>query len=167
MARITIDVDVRALNDIIAKLDVMPFVLEEEGRRAMSDSVELLRQQVEDFTPIGDSLTKFGLQTSGHLRNSIQGDASFGLGEMTGHVFTEVSYAPFVEEGHGEIRPKRPGGWLRFRPKGKGRYVYARKVRPLDGVFMFRHAVWASRERIILAFEEAMRRVARRMAGRP
>lgn len=52
-------------------------------------------------------------------------------------VATQVEYAPYVEHGTGlwgpdharyTIRPKDPHGWLRWRDRATGRWVYAKAV---------------------------------------
>lgn len=61
---------------------------------------------------------------------------------------TDDEVAPWVEEDTRPhiIRPKRAGGWLRFRLRGSGRAVYARMVRHpgTTGQHMLRRALDAA-----------------------
>jgi len=169
MPRISIDVDLRGLSREIERLDLFPFVLDEEGRKAMADVVEIVRVHVRDRTPIGEAISEFtgGLGSTGHLHTSIKGESHFAYNEMSGRVYTNVPYAHFVEEGHGEILPHKPGGLLYFRPKGMTHKVFARRVRPVAGVHMFRQGLWASRREISERFAAAMKRVASKMGSLP
>lgn len=166
MPRVSIEVDLRGLSREIERLDLFPFVLEEEGRAAMKDAVESVRQNVRFRTPVGDAVESFSghLQTSGHLQASIKGETSFSINEMSGRIYTTVPYAHFVEEGHGEILPHKPGGLLRFRPKGGSHMVFARRVRPVAGVHMFREGLWASRREIVDRFARAAKKIAAKVS---
>lgn len=54
---------------------------------------------------------------TGHLRNSHYERVEITRGAVTGYVGTDVEYARFVHDGTRPhtIRPRRPGGVLRFR----------------------------------------------------
>lgn len=73
---------------------------------------------------------------SGRLRASIGPPQFVGRnGEFAVIVGTNVSYARYVHDGTGIYGPKgtpirpRGGRYLRFKPKGSARYVYAREVK--------------------------------------
>lgn len=167
MPSIAIKVHLRGIDPLIARLDLMPFVMHEEGRRGMDKAVDAVKRHVQVLTPVGEwthSETPGMIFSSGHLRTSIKGESQFSLTDMTGRVYTNVPYAPYVEEGHGEILPKA-GRFLRFRPRGVTHIVYARRVRPVAGVHMFREGLLAALPEIRAIFRQAMEAVARKMRG--
>lgn len=49
---------------------------------------------------------------------------------MSARVGSNLDYALAVENGHGPIVPKKPGGVLRFPKKGGG-VVFTKRVRPV------------------------------------
>lgn len=100
-----------------------------------------LHRMADEGGKMQTSLTK--AQTpidTGHLAESIKKLPVMEYTEGTRTVYesgcaTEVEYAPYVEHGTGVwgpkhapyvIRPKNPGGWLRFVDKGK--VVFAKQV---------------------------------------
>lgn len=91
-------------------------------------------------TPVGGR--EFPGEGGGNLRSSwrqipvTKARNLLGEGYESG-VETDVEYAPYIEHGWGlwgprhskyEIRPKTPGGFLRFRSRETGEWVYARRV---------------------------------------
>lgn len=78
----------------------------------------------------------------GALRESIRQKLLVVTFSLRGMVYesgceTNLSYAPYVEEGTGlygphrqmyEIRPKNPNGWLKFTDQKTGEVIFARKV---------------------------------------
>lgn len=76
---------------------------------------------------------------SGRLRSSIDVELRRGPRGLLVRIGTNVEYAIYVHEGTGiygkNARPIRPKTkrFLRFRPKGTKRYVYAREVKGMKG----------------------------------
>lgn len=154
MAGITIEVGIQGLDSLFFRMEGAPDVLDRETRQAMEDATNNVRYIVGVLTPV----------ETGYLRGSIKTQTSAYYTELQGRVYTDVSYAPYVEEGHGEIRPKY-GKYLRFRPKGSLDPIYVKRVRPVEGVHMFSGglelAMPAVRERFRLAMEAVARFIAR------
>jgi hypothetical protein len=160
MPGILIDVDLKGLDPLLARLEFAPFVLDQEAGRAMEDATHLVQDAVQGLTPV----------ETGYLRASVSTQTSVYFSEIQGRVFTRVSYAPYVEEGHGEILPKHTTasgkpGFLRFRPKGSLDPVYARRVRPVAGVYMFRRGLEVALPAVVDRFRDVMRKVARAIAA--
>jgi hypothetical protein len=154
VAGISIEVDVRDLDPLIGRLDFVPIVMDQEAGRAMEDATANLRDIVKVLTPV----------ETGYLQTSVKSQSSAYFAEIRGEVFTQVRYAPFVEDGHGEIRPKNAKA-LRFRPKGSIEAVFAKRVRPVEGIHMFRGGLELARVAIVERFRQAMKRVAEMIAG--
>lgn len=155
MAGITIEVGIEGLDSLFFRMEGAPDVLDRETRQAMEDATRNVEYIVKVLTPV----------ETGYLRGSIKTQSSANYTELQGRVFTEVSYAPFVEEGHGEILPKR-GKYLRFRPKGSASYVFARRVRPVEGVHMFSGGMELAMPAVVERFKLAMQAVAKFIATR-
>lgn len=153
MAGITIEVGIEGLDSLFFRMEGAPDVLDRETRQAMEDATRNVQYIVGVLTPV----------ETGYLRGSIKTQSSAYYTELQGRVYTEVSYAPPVEEGHGEILPKR-GRFLRFKPKGSANYVYARRVRPVEGVHMFKGGLELAMPAIVERFKLAMQAVARFIA---
>src|SRR5215469_1796280 len=147
MPGISIEVDLADVEPLIARLDVAPFVMEQEAAKAMEEATDGLARVVKALTPV----------ETGYLQTSIKAQASVRFEEVRGEVFTKVRYAPFVEEGHGEILPHAPRKFLRFRPRGHLDPVYARRVRPVAGEHMFRFGLDAAMPYILERFRAAAR----------
>lgn len=88
---------------------------------------------------------------TGRLRASITYEIRLDNRSPYALVGTNVFYAPYQEEGTGiygprgtPIRPKR-GRFLRFKPRGSNRYVFAREVRGTPGKHFLRGALEAAR----------------------
>jgi phage gpG-like protein len=88
---------------------------------------------------------------TGRLRASINTQLVVRDGRPIAVVGTNVNYARFVHDGTGlygprgrMIRPVRRK-FLRFRPHGRGRWVYARQVRGMVGNPFLRNALRAAR----------------------
>ena len=154
MAGISIEVSVNGLDPLLRRLEFAPFLMDQEAGKAMEDSTANLRDIVKVLTPV----------ETGYLQGSIRAQSSAYFSEIRGEVFTTVSYAPFVEEGHGEIRPKNAKA-LRFRPKGSLEAIYRMRVRPVAGVHMFRGGLELALPAIKERFLQAMRAVAEAIAG--
>jgi hypothetical protein len=131
-------------------------VLQREAESAMQDALAMLADAVRERTPVD----------TGYLRGSIQeGFEVAGFTSMEGSVFTTVDYAPFVEEGHAEIVPRRahvlrlenirPDG-TQFRPRTKA----------VAGIFMFRDALEAVRDQMIDRFGFALDKLSEYLAGK-
>lgn len=153
MPAISIELDIGDLDPLLKRLEFAPFVMDQEAGKAMEDATANLRDIIKVLTPV----------ETGYLQTSIKSQSTAYFSEVRGEVFTNVSYAPMVEEGHGEIRPKR-GKALRFRPKGSIEAIYRRSVRPVEGVHMFRGGLELARVAIIERFRQAMKRVAESIA---
>lgn len=89
---------------------------------------------------------------TGRLRASISTQVVFRSGEPAVIVGTNVKYARWVHDGTGlygprqaVIRPRR-GKFLRFKPKGAHKFVYARKVRGMRPNPFLRNALPAARD---------------------
>lgn len=178
MPAIAIEVDVKGLDELIGHLDLWDPIHLEEAGFAMEESVRVVKDAVRIRTPVGDIVDEGVIGMigpnrvpltspvipSGNLQGTLKTRTTILLGFLEGSVYTTVPYAPYVEEGHGEILPRR-GKFLRFRPKGDVRMVYARRVGPTVGRHMFKLGLLASRPWVIERFKEAMRRAARRMAS--
>jgi hypothetical protein len=100
-----------------------------------------LRRMSEELGKVQTSATRAETPIdTGHLAASIRELPVIEYTEGVRHVYesgceTEVDYAPYVEHGTGlwgpkhakyVIRPKNPGGWLRFVDNGK--VVFAKQV---------------------------------------
>jgi phage gpG-like protein len=88
---------------------------------------------------------------TGRLRSSTNTQLVVRDGRPIAVVGTNVNYARWVHDGTGiygprgaMIRPKRRK-YLRFRPSGRGRYVYARQVKGMPGNPFLRAALRAAR----------------------
>jgi phage gpG-like protein len=88
---------------------------------------------------------------TGRLRASISTVAVTRNGEPAVLVGTNVKYAGFVHRGtglygprHAPIRP-RTAKFLRFKPRGAGRYVYARQVKGMKPNPFLTNALSAAR----------------------
>jgi hypothetical protein len=82
---------------------------------------------------------------SGRLRASIhveQVQRHEGVGARVG---SNVEYAAYHHQGHGEIVPRQPGGVLVFRPRG-GPLFFTKRVRPVEGTEYLRKALPAARD---------------------
>lgn len=155
MAGVTIEVGIEGLDSLFFRMEGAPDVLDRETREAMEDATRNLQYIVQVLTPV----------ETGYLRGSIKTQSSANFTELEGRVFTEVRYAPFVEEGHGEILPKR-GKFLRFRPKGRLDPIYVKSVRPVAGVHMFSGGRELAMPAIVERFKLAMDAVAKFIAAR-
>ena len=88
---------------------------------------------------------------TGRLRSSINTQLVVRDGRPVAVVGTNVFYARYVHDGTGIYGPRgriiRPvrRRFLRFRPQGRGRYVYARKVKGSPGNPFLRNALRAAR----------------------
>ncbi len=90
---------------------------------------------------------------TGRLRASIATTVVYRNGEPVVLIGTNVRYARWVHDGtgiygphHTPIRP-RQAKFLRFRPRGGGRYVYARQVKGMRPNPFMRNALRAARHR--------------------
>jgi hypothetical protein len=88
---------------------------------------------------------------TGRLRSSINTQVVSRNGDPAVLVGTNVHYAMFVHEGtglygprHQVIRPKNRR-FMRFRPRGSRRWVYARQTRGMPGNPFLRNALPAAR----------------------
>ena len=88
---------------------------------------------------------------TGRLRASIHTTIVLRNGNPTALVGTNVKYAILVHDGtgiygprHRPIRPRR-AKFLRFRPKGKRGFVYAREVKGMKPNAFLRNALRAAR----------------------
>lgn len=88
---------------------------------------------------------------TGRLRASVNTQLVTRDGKPVAVVGTNVYYARWVHDGtglygpaHRVIKPKR-GKYLRFRPGGRGRYVYARSVKGMVANPFLRNALPAAR----------------------
>lgn len=112
----------------------------------MAKSVLLVEGAVKARTP----------RVTGRLFSSINGRVT-GIGEVTGRVGANVSYARFVERGRGPVVATRAKA-LRFRGRD-GRMIFRRAVGPALGRFMFREGLAASAESIRGFFRDSAKRV--------
>jgi phage gpG-like protein len=88
---------------------------------------------------------------TGRLRSSINTQLVLRQGRPVAVVGTNVFYARWVHDGtglygpaHRVIKPKRRK-FLRFRPGGRGRYVYAKQVKGMRGNAFLANALSAAR----------------------
>jgi hypothetical protein len=160
MAGIEMKVDLVDLDPLLARLDVVPYKVDQEAGRAMADATDLLREAVRANTPI----------ESGSLQMSLRAQSSVYFARIEGRVSTNKSYAPMVEEGHGEIVPRHDGmprrAVLKFRTKGSGvTALYRPRVKAMPGVHMFRRGLEMAGGSIVDRFRAAMHAVGKEIAG--
>jgi hypothetical protein len=161
MASVSIEVGISGLDPLLVRLEFAPYVMDQEVGRAMEDSTGIALDAVHDLTPVG---------RTGQLYGSERGQSTAYFAELEGRVYTDESYAPYVEEGHSEITPKHltkkgQPGFLRFRPRGSAQYVFTRRVRPVAGVHMFRRGLEMALPRVVDRFKDAVQSVARSIAA--
>lgn len=115
--------------------------LDRTCRRMADHGGERMTALVKANTPIGHQPFSENY-IPGHLRASIEQKITVVYADRGRIVYesgceTNVDYAIFVEDGTGlwgprrakyEIKPKRPGGWLRFRDQKTGDVIFAKRV---------------------------------------
>jgi hypothetical protein len=126
---------------------------------------------------------------TGTYSRSITTNVTTTNNRVTGVVGTALKYAPWLEHGtgiygprHALIRPKKPGGVLRFPQPGnpgftlagrqrKGRagamaqWVYARYVRGIRPRLYAHEAARVSRPAVLAEFDAGAQRIVRRLEG--
>lgn len=154
MASISIVVNVADLDPLLARLEMAPSLMREASDKAMLPSVLAVQEQVRDRTPV----------VTGRLISSERWDVGINATEVTGAVFTNVSYAPYVEGGRGPVEAKRAKA-LRFQSRD-GKLIFRKRVGPAAGRHMFREGWQAARPEVIRFFVDAARDVTRAIAGK-
>lgn len=116
-------------------------ITRETARRIADQVGDELHDKVVENTPIGGIDNQHGAP-GGNLRSSwyrvpTKRKAGVGGPEYRSEVATNVRYADDIERGWGLwgpkhakylIKPKKPGGMLRWRDRETGQWIYARKV---------------------------------------
>lgn len=162
---VSIHVDLSGFEDLIARLEIFPLALNLAERAAMDDSVLFLEAEVKDRTPV----------VTGRLRSSwdhsvetvTPSSLSFGVAtKIQGRVKTNVGYSSIVEVGRGPVVAKHQTpsgglGYLKFRIKGVGPWIYRHSVGPAKGVHMAEEGLNASLPTIILIFRNYIGTAAR------
>lgn len=126
--------DLAALFDVDESVDRLCRDLTRDAGSHMTSSIK-------DLTPVGHQPFSQNY-IPGHLKASIRQLVTVVHITAGGIVYesgteTEVTYGPYVEEGTGlwgprrakyEIRPKKPGGWLRWVDQRTGDVIFAKRV---------------------------------------
>ncbi len=151
---ISIHWDIDGLDELIGGLTEAPLLLHGAERAAMEDSVLFLESEIKDRTPVVTGRLRSSWESSVH--NTIGG---FGIiPEFVGTVGSSVKndrgygYSPIVEGGRGPVFA-RAGGFLRFRIKGVGPWIFRRSVGPAAGVHMAEEGLEESKDTILAIFK--------------
>lgn len=147
------ETEIKGVAELLQGLEAAPRVLHAEINRALDDSAAMVASEVRSLTPV----------VTGRLWESERYRV-----DRTAHearIFTRVAYAGWVEAGRGPVHA-RPGGWLKFRIKGRGPWLFKRSVGPASGRFMFKEGLDNSLPRIEARFREVAQAVARSVIAR-
>ena len=142
-------IDTRELHALARDSQAAAASVRDEMGRAMTRSVLLLERATKANTPV----------RTGTLRRSITHQAT----PTEGVVGTNVPYAKYVEEGRGPVVPIR-AKVLVFTVNGQT--VFARRVGPAKGRFMFKRAFEQNQGNVEREFDQAAARVIARLGAR-
>lgn len=95
--------------------------------RDLEASARGLLTRIRAEAPISDPANVEPGRSPGALRRGLSYQVHREGNRARIEILSEAPYTGYVLRGRGEVRPKRPGGFLRF--WYRGRWVFARRVR--------------------------------------
>jgi len=154
-------VEVNGVDELVAKLEAIPAIWDEESRKAMILSQHLVEAEAKTLVP----------RVTERLASSISPGRVTKFGpELTGAVGTRVHYAPYVEYGTGLYGPKhrliRPTTKKAMKFKIGGKTFIRRTTKGMEPRPYMAPALEASKEGVKRLFERAVENLLHRLGGR-